>query len=443
MTDPLLFALFLGAIVISVWQGLVLFLPVCFGIVLFFLRGLGRGFSGRRLSGFIWDETQKVLPATIIFLIIGAVTATWRACGTITFFIIYGVQIIRPPVFILVAFLLTALLSFALGTSFGVAGTAGIILMALARSGGVSEAITAGAILSGAFFGDRCSNASSSAIVVAAVTQTDLMSNLRLTQRSGLVPLAVTALLYLPLSLTHPIGAVDTGLLSSMRSVFSLSPLVVLPAVVMLVLPLLKVPVRRTMAISVALALGLMLFAQRMSVAESFLTIVRGYRPENQALTAILSGGGILSMVETILAVLSTSAFAGLLEGIGVLNRAKDLCQALAGRVGLFPAMIITSILTAVIFCNQLVAVVMGQQLLCGVYQQRGCSRQELALDIENSAIVLPPLIPWNVACHVPLTMLGGTPAALPYAIFLYMVPLCCLFTKRHYFPHPKKEDAP
>ena len=211
----------------------------------------------------------------------------------------------------------------------------------------------------------------------------------------------------------------------------------------MLVLPLLKVPVRRTMAISVALALGLMLFAQHMSVAESFLTIVRGYRPENQALTAILSGGGILSMVETILAVLSTSAFAGLLEGIGVLNRAKDLCQALAGRVGLFPAMIITSILTAVIFCNQLVAVVMGQQLLCGVYQQRGCSRQELALDIENSAIVLPPLIPWNVACHVPLTMLGGTPAALPYAIFLYMVPLCCLFTKRHYFPHPKKEDAP
>ena len=442
MIDLLLFALFLGAIIVSVWKSLALYLPVAFGIVLFFLQGLGRGFSCRRLGGFIWEETRKMLSASVIFLIIGAVTATWRACGAITFFIVYGVQVIQPPVFILVAFLLTALLSFALGTSFGVAGTAGIILMALARSGGVSEAITAGAVLSGAFFGDRCSNASSSAIVVAAVTETDLLTNLRLTQRSGLVPLALTTLLYLPLSIANPIGTVDTGLLAAMREAFSLTVLVVLPAVVMLVLPLLKVPVQRTMIISVALALGLMLFVQHIPIGEALLTMVRGYRPQDEALNAVLSGGGILSMVETILAVLSTSAFAGLLEGIGVLDRAKELCRALAGRVGLFPAMIVTSILTGMIFCNQMVAVVMGQQLLCGVYRQQGRSQQELAQDIENSSIVLPPLIPWNVACHVPLSMLGATPAALPYAIFLYMVPLCYLFTKKHYFPQKAKEET-
>lgn len=102
-----------------------------------------------------------------ILFFIGLLTGLWRSCGTIAFFIYHGIRVITPSLFILVAFLLTVLLSYALGTSFGVASTAGVVLMALARSGGVSEAVTAGVILSGIYFGDRGAPTSSCASLVA------------------------------------------------------------------------------------------------------------------------------------------------------------------------------------------------------------------------------------------------------------------------------------
>ena len=120
-----------------------------------------------------------------IYLLIGAITALWRSAGTIGFFIYHGLQIITPQMFLLVAFLLTSFISYALGTSFGVVGTVGVILMALARSGGVDAAVTAGTIIAGAYFGDRCSPASSSAALVAAATGTALERNLRRMHRTG------------------------------------------------------------------------------------------------------------------------------------------------------------------------------------------------------------------------------------------------------------------
>lgn len=166
MSALVCFAVFLAGVAVCLHMGWALIWAMLLGIAAFGALGLRRGFSLRTLWGFAWGQGRKMCSLLVIYVLIGMITALWRSAGTIAWFIYHGLQIITPQLFILVTFALTCFLSYALGTSFGVVGTAGIIVMALARSGGVSTAVTAGAIVAGAYFGDRCSPASSSASLV-------------------------------------------------------------------------------------------------------------------------------------------------------------------------------------------------------------------------------------------------------------------------------------
>ena len=386
----LCFALFLGAMVVCLITGQSFLWALGLGLVLFAVHGHKRGRSLRAMWDMAWSEGRRVLIVLRIFVFIGAITALWRASGTIVFFIYYGVQAISPRLFVLVAFLLTALISYALGTSFGVIGTAGIVLMALARSGGVSEAVTAGAVLSGAYFGDRCSPASSSAALVAAETETKLYDNLRNMFRTGALPVLLTAGVYAVLSVRHPITAVDESLLQALRDSAVISLWALLPAVIMLVLPLVKVPVTLSIALSVAAAGAVSIFVQGMSLWAMLKTTVLGYYPAAGQLKDILSGGGIVSMVKPAALVFTTGLLAGLLDGIGVLKGATGLVDRLAVRCGRFAASVVVSLGAGMIFCNQSVMIVMGNQLLHRSYTDRN----EQAVDMENSGIVLSALIP-------------------------------------------------
>ena len=153
------------------------------------------------------------------------ITGMWRASGIITFFVYYGIKIITPHLFILVAFLLSALLSYALGTSFGVAGTLGVIFITLAKSGDVNLAIAGGAILSGIYFGDRGSPVSSSAALTAAITHTDLAKNVREMMHSAILPMAICTAAYGVLSYMNPIRHVrlDDNSVSRTDNIFEAS----------------------------------------------------------------------------------------------------------------------------------------------------------------------------------------------------------------------------
>jgi len=435
MSTLIAFALFIAAMLTSLVTGINMIFAILFGLVLFTLLGLHRGFTLRRLWTMAWAQGKKVLIVLRIFLFIGAITALWRSCGTIAFFIYYGIRVITPPVFILVAFLLTALISFALGTSFGVISTAGIILMALARSGGVSELVTAGAILSGAYFGDRCSPASSSASLVAAVTETELYANLHAMLKTGALPLFVTLAIYTVLSVRHPIVAVDEEMLRALASAFRISIWALLPAVLMLLLPLFKVPIRHAMGWSVVSALLITLLVQHMGCWEAAKTIVLGYTPADSQMAHIVSGGGLISMWKPAVIVFTTSLYAGILEGTGILLPLQEQLEKLAGKWGLFGTMTAVSLLCGTVLCNQTIVVMLSEQMLSDVYGKKGASREELAIDIENTGILLSAAIPWNIACSIPLAMLGVGPAAIPYAVLLFVTPLCYGLTKKHFYP--------
>ena len=401
------------------------------GLGLFWLYGRRQGFSHRQLWEMAWAELRKALVVVSVVFLIGIITGLWRSGGTIAFAIVKGMELVTPNLFLLIAFLLSAALSYVLGTSFGVASTMGVILMALARSGGVDIAVTAGVILSGIYFGDRCSPASSAASLVAAVTETELYGNVRMMLRTGLLPTLVTVAVYTALSFAHPITAVDEGVLTSIRGAFSVSWTALLPAAVMLILPLLKVNIRCTMLCSIAVSAVISFAVQGFSVSEILSVVWGGYHPEDPALAAVMSGGGIVSMVDSYVIVSIAGMYSGILKGTGALAALDRKASILASRIGRFPAMVVVTTLCASVLCNQAVTSMLGIQLMGGSYRDK----RELAQDMENSGIMIAGLIPWSIACSVPLAMLGADFHAIPYAVLLWVTPLCYGLTKHHFFP--------
>ena len=401
------------------------------GLTVFWLLGLRRGFTHAQLWKMAWEKCKKSLIVVSVIALIGVITGLWRVSGTIAFCIVRGVELVTPGLFLFIAFLLCAALSYVLGTSYGVSSTMGVILMALARSGGVSPAVTAGVVLSGVYFGDRCSPASSAAILVAAVTETDLYRNVRQMLKTAALPTVLTMGAYLLLSFRHPITTVDETVLASLRGGFSISWTALLPAAVMFLLPLFKTPIKLAMCASIACAAVLACTVQGFSPAEVLSAAWGGYHPADPTLSAVLGGGGVTSMTASYVIVLLAGLYSGILEGTGALEPLSGRAEALANRVGRFPAMTAISVLTSAILCNQAVASIMVQQLMGRTY----ASREELAMDIENSVILIAGLIPWSIACSIPLSMLGSGPEALPYALLLWLIPACYLFTKKRFYP--------
>lgn len=208
------------------------------------------------------------LIVVLILLLIGMLTASWRASGTIMFFVYYGMASLTPKLFIVITFLLCALLSYAIGTSFGVVGTMGVIFMAIARSGGANEIVTAGAVMSGIYFGDCCSPAASSMALTAAMCHTDAYAHSRRLLRANLLPMGICVILYGVLSLIFPLGKVDTEMMVAIKNHFCVSWWVAVPAIVMLLLPLFKVKTKLAMVLSILSAGFVAVFAQGMSVPD-------------------------------------------------------------------------------------------------------------------------------------------------------------------------------
>ena len=430
------FVLFLAMVAGCLVTGLSVAWALLGGLVLFWLLGLRQGFTHRQLWEMAWKKCRKSLIVVEVIFLIGIITGVWRVGGTISYCIVMGVELVTPGLFLVVAFLLCVALSYVLGTSYGVSSTMGVILMALARSGGVDPALAAGVILSGVYFGDRCSPASSAASLVAAVTDTDLYRNVRQMLRTALLPTLLTLGIYVVLSLRNPLARMDQSVLSALEGNFSITWLALLPAAVMFLLPLFKVPIKLAMLGSIAVAAVLAMAVQGFSLWEVLSAAWGGYHPADPALNAVLGGGGITSMMVSYVIVILTGLYSGILEGTGDLEPMQQKAEALAGKIGAFPAMIVVSTLTAMVLCNQAVTSILSEQLLRRCYDDR----EELAMDIENSGILIAGLIPWSIACSIPLAMLGADSSALLYALLLWLIPICYLFTKRFFYPRRAQE---
>lgn len=428
------FILFLAVMLAAVIKGFTMTIALVVGLAAFTIVGLKRGFSFRSLCTMGMEGIKESLIVIEVMCIIGFITAVWRVSGTITIFVYYGMKIITPSLFLIITFLLSCLLSYALGTSFGIAGTVGVIFMTLARSGGVDPIITAGVIMSGVYFGDRTSPVSSSANMVAGVTGTKIFDNVKMMMKTGLLPFIICIAVYTFLSFTHPIHHVDEALVAAFERDFTLSLWAFVPAVLMLFLPLIKVSVLISMSLSIASGILVSWLVQHVPLLEVLKICILGYEASSEGLASILNGGGLVSMLEVVVILLISCSYSGIFNGTGMLEALQEKLNHACTKIGRFSVMVLMSIGTAAIFCNQTIATLMCCDFLKKPYEDGGGSREELAIDMENSVILIACFIPWSIGCSVPLAFLGADLGALPFAVYMYAVPICYWFTKKRWY---------
>lgn len=433
------FVIFLVCMITSVIKGFSMAIPLLIGFFAFAAVALRRGCSVRDIAGLTCKGIKKGLVVVLVMVCIGVLTAMWRYGGTILFFVYYGVSIITPKVFILAAFVLSAVLSYALGTSFGVSGTMGVILMSIAVAGGADTVITGGAIISGVYFGDRCSYASSSAILTAMLTETDMQKNVPMMMKTGLIPIGTAAVLYAILSFTHPMNATDPVILSVIRENYSVAWPTVIPALIMFILPLFKVDVKITMLISAACAFGTAVALQGVSVQDALVACVMGVPGDGTELGDMLAGGGIKSMFEICLILMISCSYSEIFEAADMLAPVTKKMSGMMNRIGRFASVTIVGILSCAVFCNQTIGDIVTVNVVKDAYKEVGGTPEEFAMDIENSLIVLAGIVPWCLACKVPLTLIGADFSSAPYAFSLYLIPIMYFFLKKLYFKNPGK----
>ena len=391
------------------------------GLVIFVFYGKKQGYSWRALGKMIGAGVKTSGSVLLVFQLIGVLTAFWRACGALPLIICCAVDLIRPKILLLMTFLLNCGVSVLTGTAFGTAATMGTICVSVGVSMGMDPLLLGGAMLSGVYFGDRCSPVSTSALLVSELTGTDIYDNIRRMVKTGLVPFLLSCSVYLALGLSRGDGGAKADLWPLYGREMTLLPLRCLPAVLILVLAAFRVKVKRAMAASILASLLLCVFLRHMDALTLLRTAVFGYTAADAAVGAMLNGGGILSMLRVSMIVMISSAYSGIFRETGLLDRLCERITALSERTSPYTSMLLTALLAGLVACNQTLTIILTHQL-CAPSQKDG---EAFAINLENSAVLVAPLIPWSIAGATPLSTVGAPTASIVLACYLYLLPLC------------------
>lgn len=393
------------------------------GLIIFSAYALIKKNSFKSILKMIFNGIKTAKNVLIVFLIVGMLTASWRASGTIPFIISSAVRLINPSFFVLMTFLLCCGVSFLMGTSFGSSATIGVICMTMAYSMNINPVIAGGAMLSGVLFGDRCSPVSTSALLISELTKTDIFTNIKNMFRTAAVPFALTCIMYVFLGFSAGDGGEVPDLNAVFSKEFSLHWLAVIPAVVILTLSLLKVKVKLAMLASIASALIIGLTVEKIEFFEFLKIMIIGFEAETPEIKHMIDGGGLVSMLKSAAIVCLSSAYSGIFSATGLLNSLKEKTDILSKKITPFGATMITSVFTSLISCNQTLAIILAHQL-CEECEK---DKNKAAINLENSAVVISPLVPWSIAGAVPLASSGAPTASLLFAGFLYILPIYSL----------------
>ena len=405
----------------SIMAGIPILAALAIGYLIFFAYSLNCGYSAKDIFAMSWKGIKTAKNILLTFLFIGMLTALWRAAGTIPAIVSYCAGLMNPAVMILMAFLLNCLVSVLTGTAFGTAATMGVICMTMAKAVGCNEILAGGAILSGVFFGDRCSPVSTSALLVAELTHTNIFDNIRLMVKTTILPLILTCVFYGVCGIVFPAaGSGNLSLAESFSSVFRLGLIPILPAVVIMVLSLFRVQVLKAMLASIVTALGVCLFWQHTDPSLIVGILVGGYKSPDPAISSMIDGGGIMSMVRVALIITISSSYSGIFEETGLLNGLKSKMGTVSRKITPFGTILMTSVAAGMVACNQTLATMLVDQIC----KELEPDPQKFAIDMENSVIVVAPLVPWSIAGAVPLASVSAPLTSIVAAVFLYLLPL-------------------
>ena len=364
------------------------------GLVIFTLYGKKQGFSWKELGKMICSGVKTSASVLLVFPLIGILTAFWRACGTLPFIICCAVDLIRPEILLLMTFLLNCGVSMLTGTAFGTAATMGTICVSVGISMGMDPVLLGGAMLSGVYFGDRCSPVSTSALLVSELTETNIYDNIKRMLKTALVPFLLSCGVYAALGMVKSGSGAAGELWSLYGREMTLHWVMCLPAVLILILSVLRVNVKKAMSVSILAAVVLCIFLRHLDVMTILRTAILGYTASDAEVGAMLNGGGIISMVRVALIVMISSAYSGIFRKTGLLDGLCGRVTALRDKTSPYASMLLTAVLASLLACNQTLTIILTNQL-CAPSQK---DKEEFAINLENSAVIVAPLIPWSIA---------------------------------------------
>jgi NhaC family Na+:H+ antiporter len=425
--ELLTLSIFILILAVFVATGQSLIIALSLGLLIFVIYAFIKGNNPKRIGSMILNGVKSAKTILIVFGLIGILTALWRAGGTIPFLIYHSIRFIRPDFFVLYAFILCSMVSILTGTSFGTASTMGVVCMSIGLALGIDPFLTGGAILSGVFFGDRCSAISSSALLVSELTQTNLFINIKNMLKTTMVPLLITMIVYAVTGHINSTTVVSSESVFIYSDSFNLYWWVSIPAALVILLSLFKFKVKRTLIISIIASVFVCIYAQKISVPEIISIAIMGYEAENPTLGPIINGGGLVSMVRSASIVGISSSYFGIFRNTEILLEIKRWIRNLSLRTTSFFAIFLSSILMSAVSCNQTLATMLTFELNDDLVPDR----YKLAIYLENTVIVIAPLIPWSIAGAFPLTTVGAPASSILYAVYLYILPLYGLLTER------------
>ncbi len=406
-------------------------------------------------NGHAWIDIQRAavgaigtaMVAILILFCVGALIGTWMLAGTVPAMIYYGLKLLNPDIFYAVTCLICAVASLSTGSSWTTAATLGIGLMGVAHGLGLSPAITAGAIVSGAYFGDKMSPLSDTTNLAPAVVGTDLFSHVRhmvyTTTPSFLLALALYAGIGLfGLAPAGELRGIETQ--AALSAAFALSPLALLPLAVVLGLAWLRFPPLPTILLGALLGGVQSVLLQPQLVAAFanapelpyglallkgvWTALATGYESAtgNEALDKLLSRGGMASMMNTVWLIICALTFGGVLEKAGLLERLIRTTLAAAKSTGsLVAAVATTCIGTNIVAADQYIAIVLPGRMFQMEFRKRGLHAKNLSRALEDAGTLTSPLVPWNTCgAYMAAALAVPTLAYLPFAFFNLINPL-------------------
>jgi Na+:H+ antiporter, NhaC family len=427
---------------------------------------------GKRI-GLSWHTAQEGivhgiatgLGPTLILLAVGMLIGTWILSGTVPAMIYYGVQILNPAVFYAASAAICAVVAVSIGSSWTVAGTLGIGLMGIAGSFGLSPAITAGAIISGAYFGDKLSPMSDTTNLAAAATGVDLFDHIRHMLWTTVPGFALALVIFLLIGGGSAATPEEIARLQqSLTEEFNIGLHLLLPLLLMLALIYRRFPAFPSIVVSALVgALFAILFQPEAvrQLAENdpnltqpllllkgvWISLFDGYISDsgNAFLDDLLSKGGMSSMLNTVWLIICALGFGGVLERTGILDH---LLQMILRRVhsaaGLVSATVGTCITANILAADQFISVALPGRMFKDEYPRRGLSRLNLSRTLEDSATLTSALIPWNTCgAYMSATLGVATFAYAPFAFFNLICPLLAiLYALVHFSQKPLEADA-
>lgn len=393
------------------------------GYIIFIIYGLIKRHNLIILIKKSFEGVLTVKNILLVFILIGMITALWRASGTIAFIVYMGSKLVSPSILILLTFLLCSILSVLIGTSLGTAATMGVICVSIGKTMGVNPYYVGGAVLSGIYFGDRCSPMSTSALLIAELTKTNLYTNIKLMIKTSIIPFIVTCLFYLLLGFKSTISNISVNVTEIFKQNYNLNIIVIIPAILIVILSILKINVKKTMLVSIVISFIIAIFIQRDSIVALINYCIFGYHHPNERLNLMMKGGGILSMVNVSLIVSISSSYSGIFKETKMLVSLKKYLKDFSKKTSSYFVIFLSSIISGAIACNQSLGTILTNEL-CGELVEK----QKMAIILENTVILLVGLIPWNIAMDVPLKTIGVGFMSGLFAFYLYFLPLWNLF---------------